>query len=649
MQQLYKNSGASKNGVNLSGLLAAARLEDFNANGFKAHVEAVKQIVNPAILHVSKGSKGNDFIVLYGWDSNKFIIGDPQWGIVEFREDELEAIWKSKTLMLLEPNTDFKTAKEKAMLKRNWFFELVKNQKRVFFVLGLLGFIKSLLLSGILLFVTEKGNKILETFGNKQFVVYSSLILIVLILLFVLEYFGANLKALGIKGFISEINHHISENIFLRKSFEGEYSERRANALSNTASQFSSFIFYLSSNVPFYLFLFTASMVIIFFYFFWAGFLLFIAAAFFSWISWSDRKMVKQQFSSNFESEIQKDQSLNSGYRISQFIKLTNSEAFFTEEIAQILDAKPEVEFELTKLQNRSRNLFFAGGVLVTFIVVLSFLKFHEFNAQLLLLPLIFWLFINIFTIKKITDLSCVFWGVDSLFNVLYRNLNSVFFTKVKRNSMSGQQFPVEKLSIQKLRFAFPGRPPVFQDIELTFEKGAINVVYGNAGSGKSILMSILNRLLPVGQGIIEIDGRNWEAFDDSQWRDNIATVLQPVLLFRKSILENIGWKTSAIEKEKIVFFCEKYGFEKYINVLPNRYDSSINGLSAGYTQLISFAAAIYRNPKILLLDEPFGLMDDEMQKFCLELLQKLKNEMVIVIFTGKNSLKSVADSVFCL
>jgi len=649
MKRLYTNSGAVSNGINLSGLCAAARLEDFKANGFKASVEAVKQIVNPAILHVSKGSGGNDYIVLYGWHSNKFIIGDPQWGLVEYREEELEAVWKSKTLMLLEPNSTFKTAKEKAMLKRNWFFELIKNQKRAFFVLFFLGFIKSVLLVILFLSVIEKGNEIFETYGSKQFIIYASLILIVLILLLVFEHFTNTLKALGTKSFTSEMNHQISENMFWKKSFKGEFSETSANAHSNAASQFSNFIFNLSSNVPFYMFLFIASIIIILFHYFWAGFILIIATACFTWIFRSYSKMVKQQFSSNFKSEIQKNQSLNSSYHILKLIKLTNSEVFFTEETAKLLDVMPEVKFELAKLQNRWRNQFITGGVLVTFLVILTFLIFSEFNSEITLLPLIFWLFINILTVKKITDSVYTYWRANSLFTVLYRNLNNDFSTKMERNPESKLQVPFSKLSIQKLRFAFPGRPPVFQDIDITFQKGMINVVYGNSGSGKSVLMSVLNRLLPAGQGVIEIDGRNWEECDDFQWRNNIASVLQPVLLFNKSILENIGWGMPSIDVKKIVSFCEKFEFDNYFNALPNGYDTPINDLSAGHKQLISFVAAIYQNPKILLLDEPFVFMNEEIENFCLQLLRKLKNEMVIIIFTCKNSIKAEADSVFCL
>ena len=66
MQSLHRNSGAAENSVNLLGLCKAAELEGFEANGFKGNIEAVKGLEDPVILHISKDSGADDFIVLYG-------------------------------------------------------------------------------------------------------------------------------------------------------------------------------------------------------------------------------------------------------------------------------------------------------------------------------------------------------------------------------------------------------------------------------------------------------------------------------------------------------------------------------------------------------------------------------------------------------
>ena len=56
--------------------------------------------------------------MVYGWQNNKFIVGDPHWGIIEYREDELKAVWKSESLMLLEPDSSFQLVKDKNQEKK---------------------------------------------------------------------------------------------------------------------------------------------------------------------------------------------------------------------------------------------------------------------------------------------------------------------------------------------------------------------------------------------------------------------------------------------------------------------------------------------------------------------------------------------------
>lgn len=119
IQDLLKNSAASLESVSLLGLCNAARAKGFEANGYKGNIDFLKEQENPLILHIEKDSGNDDFIVAYGWHNNKLIIGDPQWGIIEYREEELEAVWKSKTLMLLELDRSFKSAKKiKEFLKK---------------------------------------------------------------------------------------------------------------------------------------------------------------------------------------------------------------------------------------------------------------------------------------------------------------------------------------------------------------------------------------------------------------------------------------------------------------------------------------------------------------------------------------------------
>jgi ABC-type bacteriocin/lantibiotic exporter with double-glycine peptidase domain len=105
-QELMRSSGTTLNGTSMLGLYQAATKIGFEARGFEAEISHLKELKEPVILHVIIDEKREHFIVCYGF-RDKFLIGDPGWGVTEYSEQELEAIWKSKTLLQLKPSEAF--------------------------------------------------------------------------------------------------------------------------------------------------------------------------------------------------------------------------------------------------------------------------------------------------------------------------------------------------------------------------------------------------------------------------------------------------------------------------------------------------------------------------------------------------------------
>jgi len=176
---------------------------------------------------------------------------------------------------------------------------------------------------------------------------------------------------------------------------------------------------------------------------------------------------------------------------------------------------------------------------------------------------------------------------------------------------------------------------------------GDITVVNGATGSGKSTLISILGRIVPFQIGEIRINGNSWDQISDSNWKANTSVVLNPVQLYEGSVIENIGISDNSFDPKQIISYCKKTGFDEFIKKFPNGYSTASDRLSAGQEQLVAFAMAIYRNPKLLLLDVPFVFMDEEMAGFSMKLLHKLKNIIIIIIFNASNKVKSKADKFF--
>ncbi len=105
---LLKNSGSEEGGVSLDGILNAARAEGFSAEGYEGDINFLKEFHQPVILIVINDTGNESCIVLYGWQNGKFIIGEPSWGVLEYREEELEAVWKSGAFLLIRPKTNYR-------------------------------------------------------------------------------------------------------------------------------------------------------------------------------------------------------------------------------------------------------------------------------------------------------------------------------------------------------------------------------------------------------------------------------------------------------------------------------------------------------------------------------------------------------------
>lgn len=96
------------NGITrLSNLVKAAESVGLKAIGGKSALDSLKIISIPVILHVRNDIGDSDFVVCYGFYDNYFLLGIPSWGLMQFREEEMEIVWESRIMLYLEPTSSF--------------------------------------------------------------------------------------------------------------------------------------------------------------------------------------------------------------------------------------------------------------------------------------------------------------------------------------------------------------------------------------------------------------------------------------------------------------------------------------------------------------------------------------------------------------
>jgi len=649
MQRLYINSGSAKNGVNLSGLCKAAQKEGFEANGFKANMDVVKGLDTPVILHISKGLGIEDFIILYGWHKNKFIVGDPQWGIVEYREDELEAIWKSNILMFLKTNETFQTESEKARVKRKWLFKLLENQKGVLLMLSIFGLILGLILIASLPFIIEKVATIIQILNVKELMFDVAFLLVSFLVIIAVLHLKNVFVVLGTKSSDKELNSRIINDSFKLVNGSEEFSQMNLDYLLKAVSKFNNFVFNVSWGIPFYSMLFIASLVYISFISVWMGIIVFIATALYFVIVLLNLGKIEKLNASEYKYLEEKGDVLNRNWNLRKPIRLSNSGKKITSETIEAIELHQDTRSELNGIKSRLANWFFLWVIVTMFVVVAYNLFIGEDKIQTFWQSILAWAIVRFFSIYSIKNFVISFFHTKVSFDFFYNRIanESLFERNQVLEGGINEVLSIRKLELENLGFALSGQMPVFENIKLTAEIGEITAVNGASGSGKSVLVSVLSRLLPLKNGQILVNDLNWSEISDSVWRKSTSTVLQPVQLLSGTVLENIAWGSKYFEPKKIDLFCKKMGFDKFLKELPNGYATKSTNLSGGQKQLIALAAGLYKNPKLLLLDEPFVFMDQEMSHFCMELLHKLKNEMVVIIFTTGKKLISKEDKFF--
>lgn len=182
--------------------------------------------------------------------------------------------------------------------------------------------------------------------------------------------------------------------------------------------------------------------------------------------------------------------------------------------------------------------------------------------------------------------------------------------------------------------------------VNFEVEDGEFLVIIGPSGSGKSTTMKMINRMIPHTSGKISIDGQDITELNAPELRRSIGYVIQHIGLFPHYTIEkNIatvpelkGWDEKKI-KERVHELLKMVGLDP--EIYSSRYPKELSG---GQQQRVGVARALASDPRVILMDEPFGALDpitrDQLQGELISLHQKLKKTFVFVTHDMDEALK---------
>ena len=209
------------------------------------------------------------------------------------------------------------------------------------------------------------------------------------------------------------------------------------------------------------------------------------------------------------------------------------------------------------------------------------------------------------------------------------------------------------KIEFDNVTFGYLEGQQVLKGVSFTVQPGQTVAIVGHTGSGKSTIISLLNRLYEVKEGAVKIDDVPIEEYNLDALRRHIGVVLQDVFLFSGSVQENITLRNTAIPHEKVVEAAQMIGMHDFIMRLPGGYDYNVMErgatLSLGQRQLLSFIRALLYNPSILILDEATSSIDTESEWLIEQAVQKLVAGRTSIVIAHRLSTIQRADKIIVL
>jgi ATP-binding cassette subfamily B protein len=201
--------------------------------------------------------------------------------------------------------------------------------------------------------------------------------------------------------------------------------------------------------------------------------------------------------------------------------------------------------------------------------------------------------------------------------------------------------------------FAYNDENYVLKDISFNVRAGETIALVGHTGSGKTSIISVLNRLYHIQKGTITLDGVNIDDYKLDALRSSIGVVLQDVFLFSGSVMDNITLRNPDITKEQVVEAAKMIGVHDFIMQLPGGYSYNVmergTTLSLGQRQLISFIRALLYNPSVLILDEATSSIDTESELLIQNAIDTLITGRTSIVIAHRLSTIRKANKIIVL
>ncbi|MDJ0555361.1 MAG: peptidase domain-containing ABC transporter [Microcoleaceae cyanobacterium MO_207.B10] len=656
INRLRETIGTNQQGTTLLGLKQGADTIGFNARSVKANPGILDQIERaplPAIIHW----QGYHWVVLYGKQSDKYVIADPAIGIRFLSKKEIAESWGDWVCLLVEPDpkrffseTDEKVSSISRWLRRVWYYRQIIIQAFILnIVLGLLSIASPFLVQILTDDVLVRGD--------------IQLLTTVVIAVIVMNIFSSCLELVQ-----SNMIAHFAQRLELGLVMEfgrkilrlplNYYETRRSGEIVSRLTdikEINQLVSQVIVSLPSQFFIALVSVIVMCLYSVSLTIVAIFMAVVMTLSTIALLPILQQKTRSLFALEAETQGVLVETFKGAMTLKTTSSAPQFWEEFQGRFGKLANLSFRTTQIG--IVNDVFSGLVgNIGNIFLLWFGSNLVIAEQLSIGQLLAFITMNQYVV---TLVSALVGFMDELTRVQTATQRLSEVIDYQAETDENNQKPDVKIHgnadiiCSNISFHYAGRIDLLENFSVKFPGGKSIALIGESGCGKSTIAKLIAGLYPVQSGNIQIGIYNLQDLDINSFRKQVVLVPQDAHFWSRSIIENFQLATPGVTFEKIVQACKISGADEFISRLPDKYQTVLGefgaNISGGQRQRLAIARGIVNDPAVLILDESTSGLDPISEAEVLESLLSHRRGKTTIFISHRPRVINRADWIVLL
>jgi len=635
-------------GTTMMNLVSAARQIGFEAQGVTGSYEDLIKQQFPCIAHIHLDNGIQHFVVLYKVNKTQIIIGDPATGLRKIPIAEFQRTWKHRFAVLLQPGKHVFQGKNPRWYE--WIAKYLKIEKVWIYQTLFLGGIYtglSLVLSYFIHLIIDRFIPLRDLTGLG----YTAVLLFFLLIIRALAGFARHRFSVELNKRVGlHINTAFIGHLFkLPKKFFDTHKTGDITARIHDTIRIQQAILNITGYALIDILIITGSTLFTFFFSLHFGLTAVIAIPIYGMILWKSSSQLKFQ-----QREVMKNFALvestyiNSLSGIDDIMNFNSADSFirlnkftfrgYQEKIKELGWIRANLNFSAELAGSIFTLIILFMG---TYLVITDSLLLGEMMAS-------YSLAIGILApIGRLVDTNISLMGAS----VASQRLLDLLLVPIADNKQGGSFVLENSITIHNASYHWSGGENLFCGLNLEIKKGRITALMGKSGAGKSTLVQLLQKKYNLDKGKILIDQTPVIEINTNELRNQIGVVPQDINIFNGSLAENILCGREAGLADEFSRKVQKLGFEPFIESFPSGYATRLGEdgqqISGGEKQLLGLLRALYDEPVLLIIDEGFSAIDQDMQFFMFSLLKKYAENHAILLISHNPQILFWSDYVY--